>query len=175
MNKLLKPFLLTAFLVASSASANNTVSRFIGIGKNYSTSTFNNALTIFVDPNDPQPKCLGCRVVRFIYDNKMVSGPIGGTWASEISVGSDNSRVAMSSIFRNPYSPLTAKMFVRINPASPNYSNGMMVVPVKLWARKCLNPMADCAQMVVKEQYLIKASSLMSLGVWTGDSLPNKR
>lgn len=198
----MKVFLVFAFLgffifgckttnnSGSSAKASSTTAtssptsdkNFVGIGDKGRSGKFNNVLTVYVNAKDPQPRCIGCKRFRVVYDARSQNETIGGTFA--IKVGANLSKICdnaaeptladLTAIWRYPISPTTAALTVEVNPMLCRSDT----FAIEFYGENCLNPSSpDCDELVVKESFDVSMNAIGNLTPIEGDGttlLPNQ-
>lgn len=155
---------------------------FIALGEAGRSGRFNNVLTVYVNAEDSQPRCIGCKSFRVIFDSMSQNGPVGNTFSTK--VGANLSKICdkagkpklidLTSIWRDHYSPSTATLTVEVNPSLCKGDT----FAIEFYGMKCLNPtVPECEKMVVHESFDVSMKEIGGLPPIdvTGDLLlPNR-
>ncbi len=157
-----------------------SASQFIALGDVGRAGEFNNIVTIYVADKDSQPRCIGCRTFRVIFDGYKQHEPIGGTRVSKVAVDTkkscgpnapDSKLIDLAALFRHQWSSAQAQLTAEVN---PNLCQDE--ISIRFFAQKCLNPsQPECLKMEVKESYEVSIKSISELQPISETAMPNRR
>lgn len=163
---------ITAISISFAQSNNEeTQSNFIGVGPLGQSGKFKNKLTVFIDVDDPQPKCPGCVVFRVIYDFKDddLLSMAGMPWTTEVGVNVKKACGEFAEISHptrlNPIGPqptaaVQSKLFAHVNPSMCHGDT----ITVEFFAQRCMNPTEPtCQDLVLTDSFDLDFKQLIRL------------